>query len=366
MTSKKTTVVINGGTVDAGKAIGLDGLTPVKIQAQPNAKYLLKGDGGLGPENVTLTRVGNDLRLTLEGEASPALVVDGYFLQAKPAGLYGVAEDGQLYAYTRTDGGGEAFAAAPAGPIPVALGGAPLGAGASALAALDVGTQHVAAAQPQDAVPVAAAPHAPAPEPVVTEPVAPNPVAPHPVAQGGDGSYFMPLLLLGGLAAIGVAVTPHGNKAPEEASQQAQAMALAQAHAEAAAKPEVAADASASTAAAAAPEAATTAASAGQTGAESHNTPAVQVASADRVEGESKIAARSLAVGDLLMDGNADLVLPGGKAQAHVGDGTSVVVADAWAVGGTVQMVEATHGIHSNLAGAGELLVDDKVHVTIL
>jgi len=365
MTSKKTTVVINGGTVDAGKAIGLDGLTPVKIQAQPNAKYLLKGDGGLGPENVTLTRVGNDLRLTLEGEASPALVVDGYFLQAKPAGLYGVAEDGQLYAYTRTDGGGEAFAAAPAGPIPVAMGGAPLGSGASALAALDVGAQDVAAAQPHDAVPVAAAPHAPAaPEPAVTEPVAPNPVAPHPVAQSGDGSYFMPLLMLGGLAAVGVALTPHGNKAHEVVAQQPQPEA--QAHAEAAAKPEVAPDASASTAAAAAPEAATPVASAGQTGTEGHDAPAVHVASTDQVEGDPKSPARSLAVGDLLMDGNADLVLPGGKAQAHAGDGTSGVGADAWAAGGTVQMVEATHGIHSNLAGASELLVDDKVHVTIL
>ncbi|MDM0065992.1 hypothetical protein [Variovorax sp. J31P207] len=96
---KKTAVVINKNGKKAGDPIALDGAAPLKIKALPNVKYLLKGEGDVGPENATLTRVGDDLHVTLEGEASPALVLEGFYALAEPSGIYGVAEDGQLYAY---------------------------------------------------------------------------------------------------------------------------------------------------------------------------------------------------------------------------------------------------------------------------
>ena len=74
--------------------------------------YISAADGDFAPENVTLTRMGDDLHLTLEGDSSPALILQGYFSLAEPAGLYGMAEDGQLYAYGRTDASGEIFSLA--------------------------------------------------------------------------------------------------------------------------------------------------------------------------------------------------------------------------------------------------------------
>ncbi|MDM0037070.1 Ig-like domain-containing protein [Variovorax sp. J22P271] len=122
---KKTAVVINKNGKKAGDPIALDGATPLKIKALPNVKYLLKGDGDVGPENATLTRVGNDLHVTLEGEASPALVLEGFYALAEPSGIYGVAEDGQLYAYGRTDGG-DIFSLADGQMAPIALAGDPV------------------------------------------------------------------------------------------------------------------------------------------------------------------------------------------------------------------------------------------------
>ncbi|MES2251633.1 MAG: Ig-like domain-containing protein [Pseudomonadota bacterium] len=136
MATKKTKVVVNsnGRNIDHTVEAAANGKAPVRIKVQKGAKYLLKGDDGFAPENVTLTRVGNDLQITLEGETSPGLVLEGYYAQSEPVGLYGVAEDGQLYAYARTDGAGEIYALAEGQSAPVALGGDSHGAGAPYLA----------------------------------------------------------------------------------------------------------------------------------------------------------------------------------------------------------------------------------------
>lgn len=153
MARKKTSLVVNKSAKKAGDAIALDGAAPLKIKALPNVKYLLKTEGDVGPENATLTRVGNDLHVTLEGETSPALVLEGYFGLSEPSGLYGVAEDGQLYAYGRTDGA-DIFSLANGEMAPIALAG--------------------------------------------------NPVPPGPVGED-DGFAFWPLLLGGGLLLAGIA-----------------------------------------------------------------------------------------------------------------------------------------------------------------
>ncbi|PBI92173.1 HYR domain protein [Variovorax boronicumulans] len=136
MATKKTKVVVNsnGRNIDHTVEAAANGKAPVRIKVQKGAKYLLKGDDGFAPENVTLTRVGNDLQITLEGETSPGLVLEGYYAQSEPVGLYGVAEDGQLYAYARTDGAGDIYALAEGQSAPVALGGDSYGPGAPYLA----------------------------------------------------------------------------------------------------------------------------------------------------------------------------------------------------------------------------------------
>ncbi|PLC01752.1 hypothetical protein CY658_29905 [Variovorax sp. RO1] len=140
-TKKKTKVVVNSNgrnidhTVDAAES----GKAPLKIKVGKGAKYLLKGEDGFAPENVTLTRVGEDLHVTLEGETSPSLVLEGYYAQSEPVGLYGVAEDGQLYAYTGTDATSEVFSLAEGQSTAVALGGDSLGSGVPYMAGAEAG-----------------------------------------------------------------------------------------------------------------------------------------------------------------------------------------------------------------------------------
>ncbi|QFZ83301.1 hypothetical protein GFK26_11270 [Variovorax paradoxus] len=141
-TKKKTKVVVssNGKNIDHTVDAAATGKAPLKIKVGKGAKYLLKGEDGFAPENVTLTRVGADLHVTLEGEASPSLVLEGYYAQSEPVGLYGVAEDGQLYAYTATDGASEIFSLTEGRSTPVALGGDSFGSGVSYLAGAEAGT----------------------------------------------------------------------------------------------------------------------------------------------------------------------------------------------------------------------------------
>ncbi len=59
-TKKKTKVVVNsnGKNIDHTVDAAANGKAPLKIKVQKGAKYLLKGEDGFAPENVTLTRVG--------------------------------------------------------------------------------------------------------------------------------------------------------------------------------------------------------------------------------------------------------------------------------------------------------------------
>ncbi|HEY1608214.1 MAG TPA: Ig-like domain-containing protein, partial [Paraburkholderia sp.] len=134
MSSKKLTLVANSNGVVETKSLVSDGRSPVTVKVHPHVKYLLVDENGqIAPENVTLTRAGDDLQITLEGDSSPSLVLEGYYAQPDsddPAGLYGIAENGQLYAYTPTDGVDGIYSLANGMSTPAALGGDPLGAGA--------------------------------------------------------------------------------------------------------------------------------------------------------------------------------------------------------------------------------------------
>ncbi|MFR0692530.1 Ig-like domain-containing protein [Enterobacterales bacterium AE_CKDN230030158-1A_HGKHYDSX7] len=97
-----------------------------KIKAHAGTKYLLQVDNEtVAPQNVTVKRVGKDLLLSFEGSDKPDLTIQDFFAEGMDGQLYGVSEDGMLYAYVRTDG--EGFG----GPLlladgesaPIALGG---------------------------------------------------------------------------------------------------------------------------------------------------------------------------------------------------------------------------------------------------
>ncbi|MFJ3264447.1 Ig-like domain-containing protein, partial [Pseudomonas sp. NPDC086581] len=78
-----------------------------KVKAQAGTKYLLQVDGtDVAPENVTVKRVGDDLQVSFEGSEKPDLTIQDFFADGMDGQLYGVSEDGHLYAYVRTDGEG--------------------------------------------------------------------------------------------------------------------------------------------------------------------------------------------------------------------------------------------------------------------
>jgi hypothetical protein len=220
--TNKTTVSIDGIGTGKREAIALDASDHTRLKALPGARYLLAGSAEVGPENATLSRSGSDLQLTLEGQNSPALVLEGYFSLPQPAGLYGLAEDGRLYAYGPTDGSAIAtLANGHSAPVALVGSAVPPASAPTAVAmteppapeppaqhepasASQVAAAHdaassdhaTAAREPAQHFETAAAP-APAPAP-------PPAAEPAPMAVHGDGSTFWPLLIGGGLAAIGI------------------------------------------------------------------------------------------------------------------------------------------------------------------
>lgn len=108
-----------------------------KFKAHAGTKYLLQVESSdVAPENVTVKRVGKDLLIQFEGSEKPDLTIQDYFEEGMDGQLYGVAEDGQLYAYVRTDGEGfgDPLLLADGDTAPIALGGDSLGDGAAYLA----------------------------------------------------------------------------------------------------------------------------------------------------------------------------------------------------------------------------------------
>ncbi|HYP85148.1 Ig-like domain-containing protein [Variovorax sp.] len=126
MSSAKVNVAVESGHgQDAVHQInGREG-DPVRVRAQEGVNYLLEGEDGQAPENITLRRVGQDLEIMVEGEDQPGLVIEGYFEPSEPPGLYGVDAEGQLHAFVRTDGDGGIFTLVEAQTEAAALSGRP-------------------------------------------------------------------------------------------------------------------------------------------------------------------------------------------------------------------------------------------------
>ena len=126
--AKNIQVLVTTGSKETSKTLdvvqaGGDAQTPARIKATPGARYQLQDPAAknTGPEKITSKRVGKDLHVMLDGSTDADLIVEGYYddnmLTDNNRGLFGQAEDGQLYEYISAD-------ADPAGlPINLADGG---------------------------------------------------------------------------------------------------------------------------------------------------------------------------------------------------------------------------------------------------
>ncbi|WPG35933.1 Ig-like domain-containing protein [Variovorax sp. EBFNA2] len=78
----------------------------------------------------------------------------------------------------------------------------------------------------------------------------------------------------------------------------------------------------------------------------------------------------SLHAADVLAGGVRDMVTADGKVQMLVnganGDVDLLGGSDGWTQGGNTTVGDVTYSVYTNLAGTAELLVEDKVHVTIM
>ncbi|WP_431223587.1 Ig-like domain-containing protein [Serratia sp. L9] len=105
----------------------------VKVKLVQGNKYLLKDLGNdFAPENITLTRVGNELHVIQEGDTQASIIIEDYFNgNANNPVLLGMAEDGQLYAYVPLSGEGyeSGYLTANGEMTEAALGGPALGSG---------------------------------------------------------------------------------------------------------------------------------------------------------------------------------------------------------------------------------------------
>jgi hypothetical protein len=129
--AKTIKVLVNTGneetnkTFDVVQGSGKAG-KPTTIKAVKGARYHLEDPAAknVGPENIRSKRSGKNLHIMLDGSSEADLVIEGYYddamLTENNRGLYGRAEDGQLYEYIPEDPN-------PAGlPINLADGGKPV------------------------------------------------------------------------------------------------------------------------------------------------------------------------------------------------------------------------------------------------
>jgi VCBS repeat-containing protein len=81
---------------------------PTRIKATKGARYQLEdpAEKNTAPNKIRIKRVGNHLHVLLEGCNEADLIVDGYFeesTKSSAGGLFGRAEDGNLYQYVAED-----------------------------------------------------------------------------------------------------------------------------------------------------------------------------------------------------------------------------------------------------------------------
>jgi large repetitive protein len=147
--AKTIQVFVNTGNEDTNQAHAFvqgsgDKGKSTRIKAVKGARYQLKDPAlkDVGPEYIRSKRVGKNLHVSLEGSNQADLIIEGYYdegyLAQDNTGLYGRAEDGQLYEYIPEDpttAGLSANLIDGAVPVSQVLGGVPYGE-AFALSAL--------------------------------------------------------------------------------------------------------------------------------------------------------------------------------------------------------------------------------------
>ncbi|WP_313399198.1 Ig-like domain-containing protein, partial [Stenotrophomonas sp.] len=98
--------VVRGKSIQSSRKLpGASDGKVVRIAAIAEGQYLLtEQDTGVGPENITVKRVGSDLHVALQGTEpdQPELIIEGFF--DLPGQLIGLAEDGAYYGYIAVDG----------------------------------------------------------------------------------------------------------------------------------------------------------------------------------------------------------------------------------------------------------------------
>ena len=171
--AKKINILVNTGNEETSKTIEIAADSGKKggaerIKAVKGARYQLEDPAAknVGPEKIRSKRVGKNLHIMLDGGGQADLIIEGYYddemLTDGSRGLYGRAEDGNLYEYIPEDptvdglpvnlaeggkpvsqvlGGGQvgddfALSALPIAAAALGLGG--LGAAAAAAAAVGV------------------------------------------------------------------------------------------------------------------------------------------------------------------------------------------------------------------------------------
>ena len=135
--------VVGGSSVVSSKELmAAKGGKPVRIKAIRGGKYVLaEGEQRIGPENITVKRVGKNLLVALEGTKPEhaELIIEDFF--GSEGQLVGLAEDGEYHEYIAVDGEQASAAAAlyDGSTSPLALGTAVIGGIASALMTAPVG-----------------------------------------------------------------------------------------------------------------------------------------------------------------------------------------------------------------------------------
>jgi hypothetical protein len=207
---------LNMGTIPVSITI-VDGKTTVQklalhpagqaqalhIKAIPQGHYLLADEKGLGPQNITVKRVGKDLHITHDDADQPQVIIEGFY--DSDSQLSGMTSDGNLAQYSASDTVQEHDAAflmegvsAPqvlaaeslaAGGLstPALVGLGLLGLGATALALSGGG----GGGNPAPATPASIPPAAPTLDAVING----DHAEPIPVANGGATNDNTPLII---------------------------------------------------------------------------------------------------------------------------------------------------------------------------
>ena len=109
--AKTIQVLVNTGNEETSKTIDVKAKNgqATRISVVKGARYQLEDPEakGVGPEKISSKRVGKNLHITLDGSKDADLIIEGYYeedvLSEQSHGLYGRAEDGQLYEYIPED-----------------------------------------------------------------------------------------------------------------------------------------------------------------------------------------------------------------------------------------------------------------------